>query len=74
MLRVLLPVFFVTFFLAPIHASAVFPGTNGKIAFTSQRDGNTETYRSMQGAKKAATALKKIVKNAMIVDKTKKTK
>lgn len=32
----------------------------------------TETYKRMQGATNAAEALKKIVKNAVIVDKTKK--
>jgi len=32
----------------------------------------TETYGRMQGAKKAAESLKRIVKNAVIVDKTKK--
>jgi len=31
----------------------------------------TETYKSKQGAKKAAAALKKVVKNAVVVDKTK---
>ena len=34
----------------------------------------TETYRSLQGAKNAAKALKRIVKNAEVVDKTKKPK
>lgn len=34
----------------------------------------TETYDSLQGAKKAANALKRIVKKAVIVDKTKKPK
>lgn len=34
----------------------------------------TETYRSLQGAKKAAQALRRIVKNAVIVDKTKRAK
>jgi uncharacterized protein YegP (UPF0339 family) len=32
----------------------------------------TETYKSNQGAKKAAEALKKIVRNAIVVGKTKK--
>lgn len=34
----------------------------------------TETYRSFQGANKAAQALKRIVKNAEVIDKTKKAK
>jgi uncharacterized protein YegP (UPF0339 family) len=32
----------------------------------------TETYKSNQGAKNAAEALKKVVRNAVVVDKTKK--
>ncbi len=32
----------------------------------------TETYKKMQGAKKAAESLKRIVKNAVIVDNTKR--
>ena len=32
---------------------------------------NTETYKSMQGAKNAAKALKKVVKNALVLDGTK---
>ena len=31
----------------------------------------TETYKSIQGAEKAAESLKKIVKNAVVVNKTK---
>jgi len=41
-------------------------GTNNKIIAT------TETYKRMQGAKNAAKALKKVVKNAVVVDKTKR--
>lgn len=33
---------------------------------------NTETYKSMQGVLNAAEALKKIMKNAKIIDNTKK--
>lgn len=40
-------------------------GKNNKIIAT------TETYASKQGAKKAAEALKKVVKNAVVIDKTK---
>jgi uncharacterized protein YegP (UPF0339 family) len=32
----------------------------------------TETYNRLQGAKNAAKALKKVVKNAVVIDKTKK--
>ena len=32
----------------------------------------TETYKRMQGATNAAEALKKLVKNAVVVDKTKR--
>lgn len=32
----------------------------------------TETYKTLQGAKKAAQSLKKVVKNAEVIDKTKK--
>ncbi|MEK7499087.1 MAG: DUF1508 domain-containing protein [Patescibacteria group bacterium] len=32
----------------------------------------TETYKSLQGANKAAKALKRVVKNAVLVDKTNK--
>lgn len=32
----------------------------------------TETYKSLQGAINAAKTLKKIVKNALVVDKTKR--
>lgn len=39
-------------------------GKNGKIIAT------TETYKRMLGAKNAARALKKVVKNAVVVDKT----
>ncbi|HAQ02912.1 TPA: hypothetical protein DEP30_02270 [Candidatus Nomurabacteria bacterium] len=35
---------------------------------------NTETYKSNQSVDKAVKALKKIVKNAIIVDQTKKEK
>jgi Tol biopolymer transport system component len=38
------------------HASAAFPGTNGKIAFTSDRDGNGEIY-SMNADGSGATRL-----------------
>jgi uncharacterized protein YegP (UPF0339 family) len=41
-------------------------GKNNKIIAT------TETYKRMQGATNAAEALKKVVKNAVVVDKTKK--
>jgi len=33
---------------------------------------NTETYKKIQGAEKAAGSLKKIVKNAVIINKTKR--
>jgi len=32
----------------------------------------TETYKRMQGATNAAEALKKVVKNAVVVDKSKR--
>ena len=32
----------------------------------------TETYKTSQGAKKAASALKRVVKNSVVVDKTKR--
>lgn len=32
----------------------------------------TETYKRMQGATNAAEALKRVIKNAVVVDKTKK--
>ena len=35
---------------------------------------NTETYKSNQSVNKAVKALKKIVKNAVVVDQTKKKK
>jgi len=41
-------------------------GRNNKIIAT------TETYKSLQGAKNAAGALKRVVKNAEIIDKSKK--
>ena len=31
----------------------------------------TETYKSIQGAKNAAKALKKVIKNAVVIDKSK---
>lgn len=33
----------------------------------------TETYKKMQGAEKAAESLKRIVKNAIIINKTNKS-
>ena len=41
-------------------------GKNNKIIAT------TETYKRMQGATNAAEALKKVVKNVVIVEKTKR--
>jgi uncharacterized protein YegP (UPF0339 family) len=43
-------------------------GGNNKVIAT------TETYKRMQGAQNAAEALKKVVKNAVILDKTTKKK
>ena len=43
-------------------------GGNNKVIAT------TETYKRMQGAQNAAEALKRVVKNAVILDKTKKSK
>ena len=44
----------------------IVKGKNNKTIAT------TETYKRMWGAKNAAEALKKVVKNAVIVDKTKR--
>lgn len=44
----------------------IVKGKNNKTIAT------TETYKRMQGAKNAAEALKKVVKNAVIIDKTKR--
>ena len=43
-------------------------GGNNKVIAT------TETYKKMQGAQNAAEALKRVVKNAVIVDRTKRSK
>jgi len=43
----------------------IVKGKNNKTLAT------TETYKKMRGAKNAATALKKVVKNAIVLDKTK---
>ena len=40
----------------------------------NQTVAQTETYRSEQGVQNAIKALKKIVKNAVVVDNTKKKK
>jgi uncharacterized protein YegP (UPF0339 family) len=45
----------------------VVKGKNNKIIAT------TENYKRMQGATNAAKALKKVMKNAVVVDETKKS-
>lgn len=46
---------------------AVVKSANNKTIAT------TETYKTQQGVENAAKALQKIVKNAVIIDKTKKS-
>ncbi len=38
----------------------------------NQTIATTETYKRIQGAEKAAESLKRVVKNAVVIDRTKK--